>query len=213
MLRKFRIGAVTSVIVGWSGTASAGLITLNNTNQSATFLFEGTTASTTCAQCDASVTVTFSGSTLTFVLANTSQDGVAGQNVLTSIAFNTDPTNLGFSSPQYSGFSGGKQWTFDLNGQGQFEIFASSNQGITNGLDDNQVGTISVTTTATSIEFVTGEAHFQAIPPTGGSTKASACVQGTPGCGGDDLTVPEPASLFLIGAGLVLSASRLRRRS
>lgn len=187
MLRKFLIGAVTSVIVGWSGTASAGLITLNNTNQSATFLFEGTTASTTCAQCDASVTVTFSGSTLTFVLANTSQDGVAGQNVLTSIAFNTDPTNLGFSSPV--------QWVLgrqavDVRPQRTGTVrhlFASSNQGITNGLDDNQVGTISVTTTATSIEFVTGEAHFQAIPPTGGSTKASACVQGTPGCGGDDL--------------------------
>src|SRR5258706_3232443 len=98
--------------------AHSVLLSLNS-GQSATFLYDGATASPVCTLCDASVTVTFNGSSLNISFANTSTDNLSGVNILTVVAVNTTP-DLTFSNPQFSGLPAGKSWSFQTNGLGGY---------------------------------------------------------------------------------------------
>ena len=109
--------------------AGATLISLNS-GQSATFLYDG--AALGCALCDASITLTFAGNSLSISFTNTSQDNVLGANVLTQFAFDTTP-DLSFGSPTFGGAA--TTWQFATTGLGGFDFGADSSNGINHGLE------------------------------------------------------------------------------
>lgn len=202
--------------------AHALLISLNNTGQSATFLYDGATSSPSCTLCDASVTLTYTGTTLNIAFSNTSGDGTAPSpmNILTLFAFNTTP-DLTFSNPIFSGLPSGKAWSFQTNGLGSFEFGGSSDNGINDGLDAGESGNLSLTITnsgLTSFGVDVTQTHFQAINQLGGtSTKPNGCLSGgTQVCTGDDggtgQSVPEPSTIILLGSGLMVLARAARRK-
>jgi len=205
--------------------AYAVLISLNN-GQSATFLYDGATASPVCTLCDGSLTLTFNGSSLNISFSNTSTDNLAGVNMLTLFAFNTTP-DLTFSNPQFSGLPAGKTWDFQTNGLGGYEFGATSDQGINNGLDAGQSGSLSVTISSplnlVSLAIDATQTHFQNINADGGSsTKPNGCVLGTEDCGGGPegrggaaataTAVPEPSTFLMLGSGLLVLARSVRKR-
>jgi hypothetical protein len=105
---------------------------------------------------------------------------------------------------------------------GTVDLCATSNNncagGGSGGLDqgESQSGSMSIHITGPFTDGVT----FSPIPVKFQTSDLSSfeldgCIAGTEGCGGGEINqlaaVPEPASMALLGTGLVLGAARLRR--
>jgi hypothetical protein len=209
----FAVVAALLVVFGLSSHVEALPITLNS-GESATFLYDGATASPVCTLCDASVTLTFNGDSLQISFANTSTDNLIGVNVLTQFAFNSSP-NLSFGSATFSGLPAGKDWLWKTNGLGGFEFGSDTVNGINDGLEANESGSVLVSisspTRLTSLQIDSTDTHFQAINVLNGtSTKPDGCVAGVEANCGSTSQVPEPTSWLLLGVGLVFVAGRLR---
>ena len=185
-------------ILLWGSNVQA-LPTTLTIGQSATFLYDGATASPACALCDASVSLTFNGTSLQISFSNTSTDGLAGINVLTQFAFNSTP-DLTFGSPTFSGLPTGKNWQWKTNGLGSFEFGADTQSGINDGLEGGESGSVSVPITSpaglTSLRLDATQTHFQCI------NSVTDCDSTKPQ-GNDTPRVPEPSTLLLLGAGLI----------
>jgi hypothetical protein len=117
--------------------------------------------------------------------------------------------------------SGGKSWSIDPNltscgGIGNlatFQLCAASDNGINNGENVGGSVTLSFTGNATGSSFAW--LHLQGVNNTGCSLKISSAGEVVGGAGTDctpTITTPEPASLFLVGTGLVGIGGLVRRR-
>jgi hypothetical protein len=209
-LLRHLLTAIVLALPLFSLDAQASAITLQ-TGNSATFLYDGATAPTACALCDASVTLTFNGNLLLIDFDNTSTDALSGRNVLTSFAFNSSP-NLTFGTPVFSGLPSGKDWLWKTNGLGSYEFGGRTDNGINDGLDGNQSGLVTIPISAptglTQLTIDSTQVHFQAINTYGDdSTKPSGCAN----CGSAQL--PLPSSLLLLLPGLFLLGVNLKRQA
>lgn len=117
--------------------------------------------------------------------------------------------------------SGGKSWSIDpsltscggIGNLATFQLCAASDNGINNGENVGGSVTLSFTGNATGSSFAW--LHLQGVNNTSCSLKISS-GGAVVGAAGTDctptITTPEPASLFLVGTGLVGIGGLVRRR-
>ena len=141
------------------------------------------------------------GGTLTLVLTNTATDNIK----LTEIGFNSNMIVAGTPLITYAGgtvanFVAGTQAL-----QGTFTLGANSNGGNdADVLNDGESLTVVFTLSGVPpalLEISSTQVHVQSLPD-GNSQKPDGSIT----------TVPEPASMLLLGTGLAGFASRLRKR-
>jgi hypothetical protein len=190
--------------------ADAALITLTE-GQSATFLYDGATSSPACSLCDASINLTFNGSSLFFSFSNTSTDSVANVNILTQFGFKSTP-DMEIGSATFGG-AASSGWSFKDNGLGGFE-FGATHPGINGGLEAGQTGTVSVlitnAPTILSLGIDQTQTHFQSINSPGGTSTKPEGAACTTNC--TPTQVPEAASFVLAGFGLLMLAAVARKQ-
>ncbi len=146
--------------------------------------------------------VTFNGGAATNTPPATAASGLASGTLATSVTLSTNPAN--FVSEFYQGFTPGLSLAFNLllttnvntptPDAFSFAILDKNLQNIqTPGLGDALL-LVNLSSDRPSVQRFTGVGPFSAV-----------AVTATP--------VPEPASLLLIGSGLVVAAARRRRTS
>ena len=173
------------------------------------------TGACTGAGCEATASYLLDASagTLTINLSNTSSDTINNQNILTALFFDSTP-DLEDVDANFSG--GMSTWDLSFN-QGSFEINTGSSNGVSDGLDDGDSGTvvISFSNVLSSLIIDDSQVHFQSlVGNTGQSDKLTCCEEqeGEEGEGEEgEGTTPEPASLLLLGSALTAAGFRLRR--
>ena len=189
--------AIAALMLLTPAAALADTATLSN-GQSATFNyvaagFPNSTASAT-------FTYNQTNGTLTLVLTNTATDDIK----VTEIGFSANMTIVGtpvitYGAGTIANFLSGTQSL-----QGTFSLGANSNGGNdADVLNDGESLTVVFTLNGVPpalLEIGGSQVHLQSLP-NGQSQKPNG-----------QTTVPEPASMFLLGTGLVGVASRLRRR-
>jgi len=189
--------AIAALMLLTPAAALADTATLSN-GQSATFNyvaagFPNSTASAT-------FTYNQTNGTLTLVLTNTATDNIK----VTEIGFSANMSIVGtpvitYGAGTIANFLNGTQSL-----QGTFSLGANSNGGNdADVLNDGESLTVVFTLNGVPpalLEIGGSQVHLQSLP-NGQSQKPNG-----------QTTVPEPASMFLLGTGLVGVASRLRRR-
>lgn len=214
MKRTLIAAGLLTAVLGFAPLAAAAPVTLTLASPSATFLFPGTAG---CPDCSASVDVTlgFDAANLVdelrFDFANGSTDGLAGVNILTAFGFNTSP-ELTFGTPSWSSISGGKTWSWGTQGLGKIDFGAVANSGVTNGLDGGQSGSVVLPLLSPQTDAITFDSslvHIQALA-NGQSIKLTGCNAADEACTTQE--VPEPATMFLLGGGLLAAGFLVRKK-
>lgn len=190
--------AVAALVLLSPAAAFADGATLSN-GQSATFNY----VAVGFPNSTASATFTYNqvAGTLTLVLTNTASDNIK----LAEIGFNA---NMSISGTPVITYGAGTVADFVIGTeslQGAFTLGANSNGGDdANVLNDGESLTVVFTLNGVPPAFlnITGsQVHLQSLPD-GQSQKPDGSITST----------PEPASMLLLGSGLVGIASRLRKR-
>ncbi len=207
-------------LIGFGG-ANASVTTFNNVSDTSSILYSTThDGATLSATIDFTLTA-LTANSATFALSVSNDSSGPGTNRLVSFGITTvDPALTGASTT-------GGVWDASIDTvlptfQTVDLCIWSSNGcpggGINNGLGEGLSNSFFLTLT-TAGDFTNGisftspyGAKFQDVGVTGESFEFAGCIVGTPGCGGGGQTeIPEPASIALVGLGL-LGASFARRR-
>ncbi len=221
---KFLNAAVIcGALIGFGG-AKASVMTFSGIGNTASILYSTTQDGATLSATMQFTLSSLSATSATFALNVSNNSTGPGTNRLMSFGIDT-------ISPLLTGASTtGGVWDASINDVlPSFQtvdlcVWRSNNcsgGAIGNGLSEASFDTFSLTLTTAGnfntngISFTSPYGvKFQDVGNTGQSFEFAGCIAGTPGCGGGGQTeIPEPASIALVGLGLLGAALARRRRT
>lgn len=221
-LKKLAAASIAAVAMG-AGTAHAASVTFDSVNDEYSFLYAGSFDGATL---NATVTyklVSWSGSTARFGVTAVNSSFGPGQNRLTSFGIDVVNPDLIWAS------ANGTEWDAAINvtapGFGTVDLcnYSGSNcaggasGGVLEGDTDSFYLDLWFDSSVNSTHPITFTSPYtskwQSVGVNGRSYEFGGCIVGTEGCGGTTTQVPEPATLGLLGLGMLgVGATRLRRR-